>query len=132
MSIDRGRPGCTPATPGISGDGRYLTFTTQDNTFVTPDANGFFEDAWLVDRATGEYILVSVNDAGEQGDNLTFAGDVSRRRPLRHDGVPGDQLRRSGEHPGERVRPGPPGGYDPLVSVATDGTEGTSPAGSRR
>jgi uncharacterized repeat protein (TIGR01451 family) len=62
---------------GISGDGRYLTFTTQDDTLVSPDTNGFFEDAWLVDRATGQYELVSRNDAGEQGDNSTFAGPVS-------------------------------------------------------
>jgi uncharacterized repeat protein (TIGR01451 family) len=62
---------------GISGDGRYVTFTTGETNFVTPDANGAFEDAWLVDRQTGEYILVSLNDAGEQGDRGSFAGDVS-------------------------------------------------------
>ena len=62
---------------GISGDGRFLTFTTQDTTFVTPDANGFFEDAWLVDRVTGQRVLLSVNDAGVQGDDSTFAGAVS-------------------------------------------------------
>jgi uncharacterized repeat protein (TIGR01451 family) len=62
---------------GISGDGRFLTFTTQDVTFISPDTNGFVEDAWLVDRQTGDYVLVGVNDAGQQGDDSTFAGDVS-------------------------------------------------------
>jgi len=62
---------------GISADGRFVTFTTQDTAFVTPDANGFFEDAWLVDRVTGEYVLLSVNDVGEQGNDSTFAGAVS-------------------------------------------------------
>ncbi|WP_306919512.1 hypothetical protein [Arthrobacter sp. V4I6] len=62
---------------GISNNGRFLTFTTKDDGFISPDTNGFNEDAWHVDTATGEYTLVSVNDTGEQGDELTFAGDVS-------------------------------------------------------
>jgi Tol biopolymer transport system component len=62
---------------GISPNGRYLTFTTADDGFVTPDTNGFSEDAWLVDRATGRYHLVGVNDAGQQGDENTVAGPVS-------------------------------------------------------
>jgi uncharacterized repeat protein (TIGR01451 family) len=62
---------------GISGDGRFVTFSTQDTGFVTPDTNGAFDDAWLVDRSTGEYILVGVNDAGAQADRGSFAGDVS-------------------------------------------------------
>jgi len=78
ITSNRGSPGSFVinhgTAGGISGDGRYLTFTTADNTFVTPDTNGFFEDAWLVDRGTGEYTLVGVNDAGQQGD----------RRPDQH------------------------------------------------
>lgn len=62
---------------GISGDGRFVTFTTQDTTFLSPDENGFFEDAFLVDRQTGARVLLSVNDAGEQGNDSTFAGAVS-------------------------------------------------------
>ncbi len=62
---------------GISGDGRFLTYTASNIGFVTPDTNGFLEDAWLVDRATGEHVLVGVNDAGEQGDDSTFAFGVS-------------------------------------------------------
>jgi len=62
---------------GISGDGRFLTFTTQDVTFVDPDTNGFNEDSWLVDRATGVYELTSVDDTAQQGNDLTFAGPVS-------------------------------------------------------
>ena len=62
---------------GISGDGRYVTFTTSDTSFLAVDGNGAFEDAWRVDRVTGQYLLVGVNDAGVQGDRGTFAGDIS-------------------------------------------------------
>jgi uncharacterized repeat protein (TIGR01451 family) len=54
-----------------------LTFTTQDVTFIDPDTNGFVEDSFLVDRVSGQYELTSVNDAGQQGDDTTFAGPVS-------------------------------------------------------
>jgi Tol biopolymer transport system component len=66
-----------PAPGTLRFNGRFLTFTTADDGFVVPDTNGFFEDAWLVDRATGRYHLVGVNDAGQQGDDNTVAGPVS-------------------------------------------------------
>jgi hypothetical protein len=64
---------------GMSSNGRYLSFTTKDDQFAGPgtDANGFTDDAWLYDTVTGDYTLVGVNDAGEQGDEFTFGGDVS-------------------------------------------------------
>ncbi len=62
---------------GISGDGRYLTFSSDDPTIGPPDANGFNTDAWVFDRVTGLYERVSVNDAEEQANELTFAGDIS-------------------------------------------------------
>jgi uncharacterized repeat protein (TIGR01451 family) len=109
---------------GISGDGRYLTFTTQDTTFVTPDTNGFFDDAWLVDRNTGQYVLVGVNDAGEQGDDSTFAGDVSDNGRFvvlvsRSTNFGGPANFRENVYLRDRQA-----GTTRLVSVASDGTEG--------
>lgn len=109
---------------GISGDGRFLTFTTQDVTFVDPDTNGFFEDAWLVDRQTGEEVLVGVNDAGEQGDDGNFAGDVSDNGRFvtfvsRSTNLGGPTNLRENVYLRDRVA-----GTTRLASVATDGTEG--------
>ena len=109
---------------GISGDGRFLMFTTQDTTFVNPDTNGFFDDAWLVDRATGEYLLVGVNDAGVQGDDSTFAGDVSDDGSFvalvsRSTNFGGPANFRENIYVRDRTA-----GTTRLVSVASDGTEG--------
>jgi uncharacterized repeat protein (TIGR01451 family) len=109
---------------GISGDGRFLTFTTQDTTFVDPDTNGFFEDAWLVDRQTGEEALVGVNDAGQQGDDSNFAGDVSDDGRFvtfvsRSTNLGGPTNFRENVYVRDRVA-----GTTRLASVASDGTEG--------
>jgi uncharacterized repeat protein (TIGR01451 family) len=109
---------------GISGDGRFLTFTTGDNTFITPDTNNFFEDAWLVDRGTGEYTLVGVNDAGQQGDDSTFAGDVSDGGRFvalvsRSTNFGGPANFRENVYVRDRAA-----GTTRIVSVASDGTEG--------
>jgi uncharacterized repeat protein (TIGR01451 family) len=109
---------------GISGDGRFLTFTTQDTTFVTPDTNGFFEDAWLVDRQTGDYVLVGVNDAGQQGDDVNTAGDVSDNGRFvafvsRSTNLGGPPNFRENVYVRDRTA-----GTTRLASVASDGTEG--------
>jgi len=113
---------------GISGDGRYLTFTTGDNTFVTPDTNNFFEDAWLVDRVTGDAVLVGVNDAGEQGDDSTFAGDVSDDGRFialvsRSTNFGGPSNFQANVYLRDRDA-----GRTRIVSVASDGTEGDLPS----
>lgn len=109
---------------GISGDGRYLTFTTQDITFITPDTNGFFEDAWLVDRQTGDEVLVGVNDAGQQGDDSNFAGDVSDDGRFvtfvsRSTNLGGPTNFRENVYVRDRMA-----GTTRLASVASDGAEG--------
>jgi uncharacterized repeat protein (TIGR01451 family) len=109
---------------GISGDGRFLTFTTQDTSFITPDTNGFFDDAWLVDRSTGAYFLVGLNDAGAQGDDSTFAGDVSDDGRFvalvsRATNFGGPTNFRENVYLRDRTV-----GTTRLVSVASDGTEG--------
>jgi len=64
---------------GISPNGRYVTFTAGSDGFITPDTNGFNDDAWLVDTQTDPftYTLVSRNDAGEQANEESQAGPVS-------------------------------------------------------
>jgi uncharacterized repeat protein (TIGR01451 family) len=109
---------------GISGDGNFLTFTTQDNSFITPDTNNFFDDAWLVDRSTGQSFLVGRNDAGEQGDDSTFAGGVSDDGRFvalvsRATNFGGPTNLRENVYVRDRMA-----GTTRLVSVATDGTEG--------
>jgi uncharacterized repeat protein (TIGR01451 family) len=109
---------------GISGDGRFLTFTTQDTSFITPDTNGFFDDAWLVDRSTGAYVLVGRNDAGAQGDDSTFAGDVSDDGRFialvsRATNFDGPTNFRENVYLRDRTA-----GTTRLVSVASDGTQG--------
>jgi uncharacterized repeat protein (TIGR01451 family) len=72
-------------TGGMSSDGRFLTFSTEDPGFIDPnlsddvdlDTNGFNDDAFRFDRSTGVYTLLSLNDAGVQGDEFTLAGPVS-------------------------------------------------------
>ena len=68
------------ASPGgISPNGRYVTFTARSDGFISPDTNGFNDDAWLVDTQTDPftYTLVSRNDAGEQANEMSDAGPVS-------------------------------------------------------
>lgn len=83
VTADQGNPDSFVLVHGIadgmSSNGRYLSFTTKDDQFAGEgtDANGFVDDAWLYDTITGDYTLVGVNDAGEQGDEFTFGGDVS-------------------------------------------------------
>jgi uncharacterized repeat protein (TIGR01451 family) len=64
---------------GISPNGRFVTFTAGSDGFITPDNNGFSDDAWLVDTQTDPftYTLVSRNDAGEQANEESNAGPVS-------------------------------------------------------
>lgn len=55
----------------VSGDGRFVAFSSRDIKLVRPDTNGSF-DVFVHDRQTGLTTRVSVNSAGGQGngDNL--------------------------------------------------------------
>jgi len=70
-----GRPGITLASWTISGNGRYVAFTT-DAPLVGEDANGTF-DAYRYDLATGATKRVSVGSAGEQGNADSTTVDLS-------------------------------------------------------
>jgi Tol biopolymer transport system component len=67
----------------ISGDGRYVTFASVATNLVGTDANAALKDVFRKDMTTGEVIVVSVNDAGEQANqsvqgNPDISADGSR------------------------------------------------------
>ncbi|MDZ4278333.1 MAG: hypothetical protein U1B78_04260, partial [Dehalococcoidia bacterium] len=66
-------------TPSISGDGRYVTFTSRAEDLVLDDANGTF-DAFVHDRDTGVTELVSVASDGTHGN---FASGGAGAGPAR-------------------------------------------------
>ena len=56
----------------LSGDGRYVAFSSSADDFIDGDTNGFF-DVFRYDRTTGETIRVSV--AGDGGEGDAASGD---------------------------------------------------------
>jgi Tol biopolymer transport system component len=63
-------------SPTISGDGRYVTFTSSSEDIV-PDANRWYEDVFLHDRKAGETRIVSSSADGTQGDRSSSKGVVT-------------------------------------------------------
>ncbi|MFN8547629.1 MAG: calcium-binding protein, partial [Candidatus Eisenbacteria bacterium] len=62
--------------PSISGDGRYVAFTSRSDNLVRGDTNQE-EDAFVHDLQTGAVTLVSVDSNGLQGDSQTFFSAIS-------------------------------------------------------
>ncbi|MEC7232103.1 MAG: hypothetical protein VXW31_04115 [Planctomycetota bacterium] len=54
--------------PRISGDGRWITYESRATDLVVGDTNGV-KDVFLYDVQSGQTSRVSVNEAGEQGDD---------------------------------------------------------------
>jgi Tol biopolymer transport system component len=65
--------------PRISGNGRYVVFSSSADNLVDDDTNGA-ADVFLRDLQEGTTTRASINSSGEQGDALSVAGDIS------HDG----------------------------------------------
>ncbi len=68
-------------TPGISTNGRYITFGSRASNLVSNDTNGV-SDAFIHDRLTGQTTRVSVASDGSQGNGASgadsyYLGDVS-------------------------------------------------------
>ena len=61
---------------GISADGRYIVFRSAASNLVPEDGTGE-ADVFVRDRLTGATELVSVNDAGEQGNAYSVGGSIS-------------------------------------------------------
>ncbi|WP_413612271.1 hypothetical protein [Bdellovibrio sp. HCB-110] len=55
----------------ISGDGRYISFSSSATNLIAGDTNGK-EDIFVHDRQTGQTTLVSVASGGVQGDDDSF------------------------------------------------------------
>ena len=69
-----GNPAGGVLAPAVSGDGRFVAFTSSFSGFVPNDTNGAL-DVFVRDRATGEIELASVSSSGEQ------AGSAGARLP---------------------------------------------------
>ncbi len=62
--------------PAISGDGRFVAFSSVADNLVPGDTNET-RDVFVHDRETGITSLVSVNSAGEQGNALSGTPSIS-------------------------------------------------------
>ena len=116
-------------TPSISGDGRYVAFTSRATNLVAGDENDDW-DVFVHDRATGTTELVSQASDGTPGDHSSGWFGAGRGR-ISADGryvvfgslasnlVPGDENLVDDVFLRDRML-----GTTERVSVATDGTEG--------
>jgi hypothetical protein len=110
-------------SPGISADGRYVTFSSEASNLVAGDTNGT-SDVFVRDRVTGVTTRVSVASGGAQGNEESeqsvisadgrYVAFVSRASNL----VAGDVNGKRDVFLRDRVS-----GVTTLVSVATDGTQ---------
>jgi Tol biopolymer transport system component len=62
--------------PSISGDGRYVAFTSGDPNLVAGDSNGK-RDIFVRDMQTGTTTRASLNGDGEQGNNDSSQASIS-------------------------------------------------------
>ena len=107
--------------PSISADGRYVAFYSDADNLV-PDDTNFVCDVFVRDRRTGETARVSVDSAGDEGNDEQLRPLDQRGRPVR--GV------RVGRH-----QPGPRGhqpGFRRLRARPADGADHPGERGQRR
>jgi len=71
---DSGNPAGGILAPALSGDGRFVAFTSSFSGFVSSDTNDAV-DVFVRDRATGEIVRASVSSSGDQ------AGSAGARLP---------------------------------------------------
>jgi Tol biopolymer transport system component len=115
-------------TPAISGDGRYVAFSSRANNLVPGDTNGTF-DTFVHDRVTGSTERVSVTGDGTQANGNTFNPSISgdgRHVAFDSDAsnlVPGD----TNSLPDVYLHDRDSGSVE-RVSVASDGAEGNNPS----
>lgn len=62
--------------PAISGNGRYVAFSSEANNLIVGDTNGF-SDIYVVDVITGLISRVSVATGGGQANNPSFRPAIS-------------------------------------------------------
>jgi uncharacterized repeat protein (TIGR02543 family) len=66
----------TGAYPDISGDGRFVIFSTNEIPLVDEDTNTF-DDIYVYDRVERKMVLVSVDSEGNAGNNNSDAAAIS-------------------------------------------------------
>lgn len=60
----------------MSGDGRYIVFSSNKSTFVANDTNGF-TDVFVKDLILDSIERISVTSSGNQGSNISLNGSIS-------------------------------------------------------
>ena len=63
-------------TPALSGEGRFVAFTSEASNLVPGDTNRK-ADVFVHDRETGETTRISVSNDGEQGDRSSGAPSIN-------------------------------------------------------
>ncbi|MCB2187322.1 MAG: VCBS repeat-containing protein [Deltaproteobacteria bacterium] len=76
VATDGAQADNTSSYSQISGDGRYVVFTSSASNLVTGDANGA-SDIFRRDLITGQTIRVSVPNAGGESNGLSLRGGIS-------------------------------------------------------
>jgi Tol biopolymer transport system component len=71
--------------PPISGDGRYVAYTTTASNVVAGDTNGV-QDVFVIDTQTGSVVRASVSSAAAQGNDDSAIGQ-GKRVALSYDGA---------------------------------------------
>jgi Tol biopolymer transport system component len=64
-------------SPSLSGDGRYVAFTSHASNLVAGVSGGLISHIYRRDRLTGEIVLVSRSTAGDPGDDASALSVIS-------------------------------------------------------
>ncbi|HET8944260.1 MAG TPA: calcium-binding protein [Dehalococcoidia bacterium] len=123
VSVTGGAGDGTSYVPAISADGRYVAFASSASNLVAGDANGV-TDVFVRDRVAGTTALVSVDGAGNQGNNPSYESSLSADgrfvafRSASDNLVPGDTNKADDVFVRDRLA-----GTTTRVSLANDGSQ---------
>jgi hypothetical protein len=115
--------------PIISGNGRYVTFTSEANNLVNDDTNGF-QDIFVHDLQTGQTSRVSVTSDGAESNQSSFHPFISGNgryvvfTSLASNLISGDTNSTGDIFVHDRLS-----GQNSRVSVSSDGVEGNEWSG---
>ena len=116
--------------PSVSGDGRYVAFTSSSTNLVPGDINGV-RDVFVRDHKTGDTARISVSTTGEQALRESFVLSISDDGRYVAFGsaapnlVPGDANGRNDAFVHDRST-----GVTELVSVSSTGVQGNDSTSS--
>ena len=72
-----GDPNARSTAPYLSADGRYVAFGSRASNLVRGDTNGV-EDAFVIHRARGRAVRVSLSSWGGQGNGVSHVASINR------------------------------------------------------